>query len=66
MDFQTALKEVSDMTRVTLGAEKGEVLLVDQFDRLSELGFPTAIARNVLQKKSAIIIPEIAGSDERF
>lgn len=54
------------MTRVTLGAEKCEVLLVDQFDRLSELGFPTAIARNVLQKNSAIIIPEIAGSDERF
>lgn len=66
MDIQTALREVSDMMWVPLGAEKCEVLLADQFDRLSELGFPTTIARNVIQKKSGIIIPEVSASDERF
>jgi adenylate cyclase len=54
------------MMRRTLGAERCEVLLADQFDQLSEMGFPTSIAHLVIERRSAVLIPDLASEEERF
>jgi adenylate cyclase len=66
MDIQTALGEVSNMVKQTLGADKCEVFLADEFDHLGDLGFPTSIAQMVIDQKSAVIIPEVKIDDNRF
>ncbi len=65
-DIDSALQEVSKMVRVALGADKCEVILADQFDQLSELGFPTSIAQMVIERRAAVILPDVTQEDEHF
>lgn len=62
MDLDTALKEVSALLQRALGADRCEVILAEQFDRLAELGFPTSIARSAIENQAAINIPDV-GAD---
>jgi len=66
LDLDTALKEVSHMMRVTLGADRCEVILADQFSKLSDMGFPTSIAQMVIDRKSAVIIPDMVDEEEQY
>jgi adenylate cyclase len=66
LDIDSALHEVSKMIRVALGADKCEVILARQFDRLSELGFPTSIAQMVIERRSAVILPDVSSEEEHF
>ncbi len=66
LDIDTALKEVSHMMRVTLGADRCELIVAEQFSSLSDMGFPTSIANMVIDRKSAIIIPDIGEEEERY
>jgi adenylate cyclase len=66
LDIDTALEEVSNMMRRSLGAERCEVILAEHFYRLPEMGFPTTIARMVIDRRSAVIIPNLAEEDEHF
>lgn len=66
LDIETALKEVSNMMRRALGAERCEVLLTEQFDRLAEMGFPTSIAHLVIENRSAVLIPDLLSEEEQF
>jgi len=59
LNIESALKEVAHMMRQTLGADRCEVILVDQFERLPEMGFPTSIADMVIEQRSAVIIPDL-------
>jgi pSer/pThr/pTyr-binding forkhead associated (FHA) protein len=49
LDLQTALREVSKLVRISIGAEKCEVILAEHFDQLADLGFPTSIARQAIE-----------------
>jgi adenylate cyclase len=59
LDYATALREVSSMVRVALGADRCEVILPDQFDRLRDHGFPVTIARMAIERRSVVNIPDI-------
>jgi diguanylate cyclase (GGDEF)-like protein len=65
LDLKTAIQEIAKLMRLSMGAEKGEVILADQFDRLSELGFPTTIAREAIDKRSVVIIPDLTALESR-
>ncbi|MBN2146802.1 MAG: FHA domain-containing protein [Anaerolineales bacterium] len=62
LDLPTALSEVSSLMRKAMGAERCEVILADQFDRLHELGFPETIARKAIKEHATIIIPDFSTS----
>jgi adenylate cyclase len=65
IDLDTALREVSDMMRVAMGADKCQVILAERFSQLHDLGFPVSIARMALDQRSAVIIPD-AQSDPQL
>jgi adenylate cyclase len=65
IDLDTALREVSDMMRVAMGADKCQVILAEKFNQLHDLGFPVSIARLALDQRSALIIPD-AQSDPQL
>jgi adenylate cyclase len=57
-DLETALRQVSSLIRRTMGADRCEVITAEQFDKLSELGFPTSIAQMAIEQKATVIIPD--------
>jgi adenylate cyclase len=52
------LRQVSSLIRRTMGADRCEVITAEQFDKLSELGFPTSIAQMAIEQKATVIIPD--------
>ncbi len=58
-DLETALRQVSSLIRRTMGADRCEVITAEQFGNLSELGFPTSIAKMAIDKHATIIIPDV-------
>lgn len=66
MDIDTALQEVSKMVQVALGADKCEVLLAEDFDRMGELGFPKSIAQMAIDKRAAVILPDVTADEEQL
>jgi diguanylate cyclase (GGDEF)-like protein len=59
LDLKTALQEVSQLMRTSMGAEKCEVILAENFNKLDELGFPTSIAKEAIEQRSVVIIPDL-------
>lgn len=57
MDVDVALKEVSRLLQLTLGADKCQVILAEDFDRLSDLGFPRTMAQTAIEQRSAVLLP---------
>jgi adenylate cyclase len=66
MDVDTALREVSAMLKLALGADRCEVILPEKFDHLREIGFPVSIARLAIDRKAVINIPDITLEEERL
>lgn len=66
MDVESALREVSSMIRVSLGADRCEVILPEAFDQMRELGFPMGIARMAIDSRAVVNIPDIALEEERI
>jgi adenylate cyclase len=62
MDIETALDEVSGLMRRAMGADRCEVILAEEFDKLADLNFPTTIAESAINQKSAVVIPDMAAS----
>jgi adenylate cyclase len=58
LDLQTALKEVASLAREVMGADRCEVLLPEQFDHLSELGFASSIAKQAIETRSAVVLQD--------
>jgi adenylate cyclase len=57
LDVNEALQEVSRLLSTTLGADKCRVILAEDFDRISDLGFPTTIAKFAIDKQSTVLLP---------
>jgi adenylate cyclase len=64
LDLDTALREVSSLMKVSMGADKCEVVLSERFDMLHELGFATSIARQAIDQRVAVIIPDAQSNPE--
>ncbi|MQC26278.1 MAG: FHA domain-containing protein [Chloroflexi bacterium] len=57
LDVDVALKEVSRLLRLTLGADKCRVILAEDFNRIMELGFPTSIADFAIENRTTVLLP---------
>jgi class 3 adenylate cyclase/pSer/pThr/pTyr-binding forkhead associated (FHA) protein len=66
LDIDVALKEVSRLLQLTLGADKCAVILARDFDRLAELGFPRAIAEMAIAKRSTVLWPSKEASSQQL
>ena len=66
MDVESALREVSSMIRVSLGADRCEVILPEGFDRLHEYGFPMTIARMAIERRAVVNIPDVSLEEDRI
>jgi len=66
VDVDAALREVSDLMRSAMGADKCDVILPEQFSKLHEYGFPETIAQEVIQRRTTVIIPVIKKTDPNF
>lgn len=66
LEIDTALHEVSRLLALSLGADRCEVVLAEQFNQLSELGFPESIAHTAIERKSTVIIPDMSAESRRF
>jgi len=64
LDLEAALREISKLMRAAMGAEKCEVVLAEQFSNLAEWGFPTSIARQAIEQRSVVVIPDMSSQVE--
>ena len=64
LDIDTALQEVASMMKVSMGADKCEVILSEELDKLPEMGFPTSIAQQAIDQRSAIIVQDAASQPD--
>lgn len=60
-ELDVALEEVSCLIKKALGADKCQIILANDFDRLDELGFPKTIAATAIEQHSAVVIPDEIG-----
>lgn len=59
LDLKTAMQEVSNLMRTAMGADKCEIILANAFEQMGELGFPSSIARQAIDQKAVVIIPDL-------
>lgn len=59
LDIDTALKEVSTLMKQAMGADRCELILVEDFGRLPELQFPTTIADAAIRQRSAVVVRDL-------
>jgi adenylate cyclase len=64
LDLDTALREVSLLMRRSMGADRCDVILAERFGKLSELGFPVAIAQLAIEQRSAVILPDVSSQPD--
>ncbi len=60
IELDTALKEVSNLARTALGADQCEIIPSNRFDRLGDLGFPSSLARQAVEQRAVVFIPDLA------
>ncbi len=58
LDTETALQAVSALMQEAMGADKCEVILASQFDRLRERGFSITIASMAMERRAPILVPD--------
>jgi len=58
-DLETAMREIADLMRQAMGADRCRVIQAERFHQLEELGFPNSIARLAIEQRSAVIIPDV-------
>ena len=66
LDVDVALKEVSRLLQLTLGADKCQVILAEDFNRLQELGFPRTIAQTAIEHRSTVLLPSREPESKRL
>ncbi len=61
-DIDSALSEVSKLMKRSMGADRCQVILAADFDKMSELRFPTSIAESAINQRSAVIVQDMSTS----
>ncbi|HLE29094.1 MAG TPA: adenylate/guanylate cyclase domain-containing protein [Anaerolineales bacterium] len=60
VDSDSALHEIARLMQTSMGAEKCEVIRAEHFGRLADLGFPTSVAHQAIDQRSAVVIPDMS------
>ena len=60
LDADSALHEVAKLMQTSMGAEKCEVIQAERFSQLADLGFPTSVAQQAIEQRSAVVIPDMS------
>jgi diguanylate cyclase (GGDEF)-like protein len=60
IDLDTALKDVSDLARTAMGADRCQVIPSNRFDQLGELGFPASLAHQAIDQHAVVFIPDLS------
>ncbi len=63
LDLKEVIEEISNYLKVALGVDKCLVILADQFENLSKLGFSESFARQALEKQSVVVVPDVSALD---
>jgi diguanylate cyclase (GGDEF)-like protein len=63
LDLASALKEISVLLRIFLGADHCEVILAEHFDQLPEMGFLNSIARQAIRECSVVSIADVSSQE---
>lgn len=58
-DLKEALHKTSALLEQSLDADKCEIFQREQFDKLHEYGFSQSIARQVIEQRAAVLLPEL-------
>ena len=58
VEIDEALRKVSTLMKIAMGADQCVVVLAKQFYELKQIEIPTSIARRVINSKTAIIVPD--------
>jgi len=58
LDLESALTEVSRLMKTSMGADRCEVILAENFNKLQELGFARSIAQQAIEQRSAVIVQD--------
>lgn len=65
LDLETALQEISELTRVAVAADKCGIVLSDHFDQLHDAELPGFIAQQAIEQRSVVIIPDLPSQSEQ-
>jgi diguanylate cyclase (GGDEF)-like protein len=65
LDLETALKEIAELTRLAVGADKTGVITVENFDQLRGLDLPRRITQQAIEQRSIVIIPSLTSEADR-
>ena len=65
MDLDTALREVSNLVKLSMGADKCEIILAEQFRDLPQTGFNATVARQAIEGKAAVLIPDAVAQPDQ-
>lgn len=57
-DLDEALQEVTRLMKASMGADRCEMIMADQFDQLHQLGFATTIAQQAIEQKVAVVVQD--------
>ncbi|HLF89610.1 MAG TPA: adenylate/guanylate cyclase domain-containing protein [Anaerolineales bacterium] len=59
LDIDMALSKLTQLVQKSMGTDKCEVILANQFHKLNEFEFPVSIARAAIEQKTTISIPDL-------
>lgn len=65
LELNVALDEVAKLMRMSMGADRCGVILAEYFEKLDELGFPTAYANEAIEKHSVVVFSNSPFPNER-
>jgi len=58
-DNDGALSEIAELMKRSLGVDVVKIVLKSQFEKISDLGFPSTYANRVIRNREAIFIPDL-------
>ncbi len=59
LDIDMALSKLSHLVQQSMGTDKCEIILANQFSKLHEFEFPVSIAKAAIEQKTTISIPNL-------
>ena len=59
LDIDMALSKLTQLVQKSMGTDKCEIILANQFHKLQEFEFPVSIARAAIEQKTTISIPDL-------
>ena len=59
LDLETGLNEISELTRIAVGAEKCEVILAEHFGDATNMDLPSSIFESSISERLLVVVPDV-------